>query len=249
MLSSLLLPALALMGTADARPHSPPRGPPPAFFLAGDSTTAPAGGWGDAFVASLTKGSTGINFGHSGATTSSFRADGDWDQVIESVRNHTKTHRPFVTIQFGHNDQKTEEGLAVFLDNLVQFDEEVRAAGGEPIFLTSLERRRFTSNGTIEHTLDNVVALTIEAAGETGARWADLNAASRAYLEAIGPENSATYNLDETDRTHLNDAGGVVFAGLVGLLLEGLEPSFAKYIGTDPELEAALEAGEYYYPE
>jgi lysophospholipase L1-like esterase len=249
MLSSFVLPALALMGTADARPHPPARGPPPAFFLAGDSTTAPAGGWGDAFVASLTKGSTGINFGHSGATTSSFRAGGDWDEVISAVKNHTKTHRPFVTIQFGHNDQKTESGLAVFVDNLVRFDEEVRAAGGEPIFLTSLARRNYLDDGTVKQDLGNVVEMTIQAAEQTGARWANLNEASRAYLNSIGEEDAMTYNLSEDDHTHLNDAGGVVFAGIVAQLLKGLEPAFDSYIDVDPQLVAALEAGEYYYPE
>ena len=57
-----------------------------------------------------------------------------------------------------------------------------------------------------------------------------------------------TYNLSEDDHTHLNDAGGVVFAGVVAQLLKDLEPSFDPYIEVDAELVAALEAGEYYYP-
>ncbi|KAL2812751.1 SGNH hydrolase-type esterase domain-containing protein [Aspergillus granulosus] len=248
MLSSYLPPAIALMSTALAKPCQI-RDLPPAFFLAGDSTTAPNGGWGDAFVASLTGGSAGTNFGHSGATTSSFRAGGDWDNVLSAVESHNSTHRPFVTIQFGHNDQKTEEGLAVFVENLVQFDEEVRAAGGEPIFLTSLARRNYEDDGTVRQDLGNVVELTIQAAEQTGARWADLNEASREYLNAIGEENAMTYNLSEDDHTHLNEAGGVVFAGVVAQLLKGLEPSFDSYINVDPELAAALDSGEYYYPE
>ncbi|KAL2841878.1 SGNH hydrolase-type esterase domain-containing protein [Aspergillus pseudoustus] len=247
MLSSYLLPALALMSTARAKPR-PVRDLPPAFFLAGDSTTAPDGGWGDAFVASLTGRSTGTNFGHSGATTSSFRSGGDWDELLTAVESHKDKYRPIVTIQFGHNDQKTEEGLAVFVENLVQFDEDVRAAGGEPIFLTSLSRRNYLDDGTVKQDLGNVVNLTIEAAEQTGARWANLNEASREYLNAIGEEDAMTYNLSEDDHTHLNDAGGVVFAGVVAQLLKGLEPSFDPYIEVDAELVAALEAGEYYYP-
>ncbi|KAL3456250.1 SGNH hydrolase-type esterase domain-containing protein [Aspergillus heterothallicus] len=247
MISSYILPTLALLGIARAKPCQT-RDLPPAFFLAGDSTTAPNGGWGDAFVASLIDGSIGTNFGHSGATTSSFRSGGDWDELLAAVESHKDAYRPIVTIQFGHNDQKTEEGLAVFVENLVRFDEEVRAAGGEPIFLTSLSRRNYQDDGTVKQDLGNVVELTIEAAEQTGACWADLNEASREYLNAIGEENAMTYNLSEDDHTHLNDAGGVVFAGVVAQLLKGLEPSFDSYIDVDPELVAALESGEYYYP-
>lgn len=52
-----------------------------AFFLAGDSTTAVNGGWGDGFVAILLNDAIGENKGHSGATTASFVAGGDWAEV------------------------------------------------------------------------------------------------------------------------------------------------------------------------
>ncbi|KAL5337244.1 SGNH hydrolase-type esterase domain-containing protein [Aspergillus crustosus] len=242
-----ILPAALAVAGAYAAP--PKRALPPAFFLAGDSTTAPNGGWGDAFVVSLTGGSTGDNFGDSGATTSSFRNEGFWDDVLAAVESHKNGYQPYVTIQFGHNDQKTEAGLAAFVDNLVQFDADVRAAGGEPIFLTSLARRNFESDGTLRQDLGNVKKLTIQAAEQTGALWADLNEVSREYVIAIGEEDSHTYNLSEDDNTHINEEGGVVFAGIVGLLLEGLKPEFEEFIDIDPELVEALEAGEYFYPE
>jgi hypothetical protein len=72
---------------------------PPAFFLAGDSTTAPNGGWGDEFLPLLKNGATGKNFGHSGATTSSFKADGDWGKVLAAVNLSLTSYRPYVTIQ------------------------------------------------------------------------------------------------------------------------------------------------------
>ncbi|KAL4912654.1 SGNH hydrolase-type esterase domain-containing protein [Aspergillus aurantiobrunneus] len=246
MLSSYILPALLCAGSASAGPTK--RALPPAFFLAGDSTTAPDGGWGDAFVASLTGGSTGTNFGDSGTTTGSFRSDGYWDDVLAAVESHSGEYTPYVTIQFGHNDQKTDSGLAAFLDNLVQFDADVRAAGGEPIFLTSLSRRNFGDDGTVTDDLANVRELTIQAAKQTGALWADLNVASREYLNAIGEENAHTYNLAEDDNTHVNEEGGVVFAGIVGMLLKDLNAEFDEFISIDSELVTAVEAGEYYYP-
>ena len=76
--------------------------PPPAFFLAGDSTTAvqssDGGGWGNGFLSFLKAPAVGINFGHNGATTKSFVEMGDWATVIAEVKNHTD-FRSFVTIQ------------------------------------------------------------------------------------------------------------------------------------------------------
>lgn len=75
---------------------------PPAFFLAGDSTTAAqgccGGGWGNGFLSTLHNGSLGSNFGHNGATTVSFVVDGDWADVLESVSRYSKDYTPYVTI-------------------------------------------------------------------------------------------------------------------------------------------------------
>lgn len=72
------------------------------WLLAGDSTTAPNGGWGDAFLATTVEdGSSGKNYGHSGATTKSFRAGGDWSKVIDEVGSHKDEYRVYVTIQVG----------------------------------------------------------------------------------------------------------------------------------------------------
>jgi hypothetical protein len=70
------------------------------WLLAGDSTTAPGGGWGDAFLSTtVAPGSSGANYGHSGATTASFRAGGDWDRVLSAIAANRDTKRVYVTIQ------------------------------------------------------------------------------------------------------------------------------------------------------
>lgn len=63
---------------------------PPFFLLAGDSTTATqssnGGGWGDGSInKTLFQGTKGRNFGHNGATTVSYRAGGDWFDVLETA--------------------------------------------------------------------------------------------------------------------------------------------------------------------
>ena len=84
---------------------------PAAFFLAGDSTTAVNGGWGDGFLATLRNSAIGQNRGHSGATTASFVAGGDWGKVLNLVKSNKAKYDCYVTIQFGHNDQVITDPL------------------------------------------------------------------------------------------------------------------------------------------
>ena len=96
-LSNFLATLLAIGATALP---SRPKGKPAYFVLAGDSTTAPDGGWGDGFLSTAVREPAGgINLGHSGATTVSFRDGGDWAAVLDQVKSHTETHDVFVTIQ------------------------------------------------------------------------------------------------------------------------------------------------------
>ena len=70
------------------------------WLLAGDSTTAPDGGWGDAFLSTtVASGSSGHNWAKSGATTKSFRDGGYWKKVIDDVKKYKTDYRVYVTIQ------------------------------------------------------------------------------------------------------------------------------------------------------
>ena len=73
----------------------------PAYWvLTGDSTTAPKGGWVDGFLATtVSSGSSGRNFGHSGASTASFRAGGDWSNVVKEIKARKDKNNVLVTIQ------------------------------------------------------------------------------------------------------------------------------------------------------
>lgn len=76
---------------------------PPAFFLAGDSTTAAqswnGGGWGAGFLTTLQKGAFGINYGVNGATTVTYVNESYWATVLNSVEKYQKQYDPYVTIQ------------------------------------------------------------------------------------------------------------------------------------------------------
>lgn len=115
---------------------------PPAFFLAGDSTTAVqssgGGGWGNGFLSFLVSPAWGENLGHNGATTVSCVDGGDWDTVLGYVSDNRDEFDTYVTIQFGHNDQKPEKGISLeqFQTNLENLATEVKEAGATPVSLS-----------------------------------------------------------------------------------------------------------------
>ena len=89
--------AISLVG---ASPLSVQADRPVYWLLAGDSTTAPNGGWGDGYLATtVAAGSSGHNYGHSGATTASFRAGGDWGKITKDIGTYKDKYNVYVTIQ------------------------------------------------------------------------------------------------------------------------------------------------------
>ena len=241
---------------ATALPSQQAKARPPYFALAGDSTTAVqstgGGGWGDGFLnTTLHKGATGKNFGHNGATTVSFRQGGDWANVLAAVKDASKNYDPYVTIQFGHNDQKPDKNISMadLTNNLIAYVKEVRAVPATPILVTSLSRRSYNSSGLIVLNLADVTAATKEAAKQTGADIIDLNSASTKYLNAIGKDKAHTYNLNPTDNTHLNDEGSVVFGNQVAMLIDEEVPELKKYVKPVASIAKALKAGKYIFPE
>ncbi|KAB5531452.1 SGNH hydrolase-type esterase domain-containing protein [Coniochaeta sp. 2T2.1] len=239
LLSALTHPVLAILGllgtTASASPVKdrnpyPCTKKPPAFFLAGDSTTAVqstgGGGWGNGFLSFLRDGAWGVNYGHNGATTASFVKGGDWATVLGRAREAREEFDVYVTIQFGHNDQKPAANISLsqYQSNLEDLARQVRSAGGEPILLTPLTRRVFTAPHNATDSLHNERLATIAAGAVVGARVLDLNLASLSYVNALGSVHAQAYNLNPTDMTHLNDWGSVVFGRMVADLLIGHSP-------------------------
>ncbi|KAF1931717.1 carbohydrate esterase family 12 protein [Didymella exigua CBS 183.55] len=240
-LLSLLPATIALPAALQPRADGPVY-----WLLAGDSTTATNGGWGDAFLSTtVEEGSSGKNYGHSGATTKSFRAGGDWAQVIDEVGTHKDDYRVYVTIQFGHNDQKATSGvtLADYKTNLANFASEATSAGAIPILVTPLTRRTF-SGGKVVENLANETAATIEVAEANQLHWINLNKASTNYVNAIGSAAADKYNLASGDRTHVNEWGGVVFSRIVSDLLVGKYPEeFESVTKKNETLSALIAAG------
>ncbi|KAI0467956.1 SGNH hydrolase-type esterase domain-containing protein [Xylaria cf. heliscus] len=222
----------------------------PAFILAGDSTTAVqasnGGGWGNGFLSFLIAPATGVNKGHNGATTKSFVAGGDWDVVKGLVGDYKDDgDEVFVTIQFGHNDQKDTSGVTLeqYTSNLVVLAGDVKALGGTPLLITPLTRRSFTSPNVASDSLHEQRLATISAAETSGTTYLDLNAASLAYVDAIGETAAHAYNLKDGDNTHLNAWGSVVFGRIVADLLLEKRPDLGQWIAANETMSELIKEG------
>ncbi|KAJ8065843.1 hypothetical protein OCU04_004947 [Sclerotinia nivalis] len=253
---------LLLVGLASTIFASPIYGAgPPAFLLAGDSTTAiqnaakTGGGWGNGFISTLQNGAGGINYGHNGATTVSFVSGGDWANVLASVAKYKSAYTTFVTIQFGHNDQKAKANISVaeYMTNLQNMAEDVVAAGATPILVTPISRRKFSSSGGVAQDLAVQANATISVAQSIGAFYIDLNRASTDYINDIGATNAETYNLTPTDFTHMNPAASVVFGNMVSELIgksvgSALGFDIKTYTTPNATIAKDIASGTYIFP-
>ncbi|KAK7691088.1 hypothetical protein QCA50_006191 [Cerrena zonata] len=220
---------------------------PTSFVLIGDSTTnnntvPNSGGWGNGFCNSLVPGTPCINTAHDGATTGSFVASGLFNISLAAIQGEvSRGRRTLVTIQFGHNDQKIAPPESMGA-NMTAMVEQIRAISGEPVLVTSLTRRTFFSNGTINDALGPWADETILVAQEQDTHLLDLHAASIKYVEAIGPDAAHRLNRLPDDNTHLNANGTIVFGRMVANLMAESFPHQLPII-PNPELSFNISHG------
>ncbi|KAI0392405.1 carbohydrate esterase family 12 protein [Xylariaceae sp. FL0594] len=246
--SSLVLAATTSVLAAASLIHPPPPlRKPPAFFLAGDSTTAPDGGWGNGVLGPLVDPAWGVNVGQSGATTASYVAAGKWANVTAYVREYAKTYDCYVTISFGHNDQKPQNNVSfdTYQQNLINFAKEVEELGGTALLTSSLARRVFPDDphNATDSLHEERLAAIRAAANVTGSSIIDLNAASLEYVDAIGRDAAWAYNWGPSDYTHLNPRGEAVFGRMVVDLITRARPELRSWFAPNRTLSYALRHG------
>ncbi|KDQ16242.1 carbohydrate esterase family 12 protein [Botryobasidium botryosum FD-172 SS1] len=146
-----------------------------------------------------------------GATTGTFVDGGYWALVLKDIKEQVAAKREtWVTIQFGHNDQKIAPPESMGT-NITSFVRQIRQLGAQPILITSLSRRSFTNGGKISDTLGPWADETIRVAAAEKTHLLDLHKYSIQYLESIGPDAAYRLNKSPTDYTHLNTNGTIVF--------------------------------------
>ncbi|MGW1817651.1 rhamnogalacturonan acetylesterase [Streptomyces sp. NPDC002125] len=186
-------PALADGGRGRPRPRT--------LHIAGDSTAAqkyaaaaPETGWGMALPFFLGRSLTVANHAMNGRSSKSFIDEGRLTILLEGVRPGD-----LVLIQFGHNDEKTEDPArgtdpyTTYQEYLRQYIVGARERGAEPVLITPVERRRFAEDGTAKPTHGEYPAAMRALAAEEGVALLDLQALSLARWQELGPDGTLAY--------------------------------------------------------
>jgi lysophospholipase L1-like esterase len=225
-------------------------------ILVGDSTMATKSGYGDALCARFTPDVTCVNLARGGRSTSSFRAEGRWDEVERMLKDGAGFKATYVLVQFGHNDQPGKPGRSTdlvtqFPANMARYAQETRALNGVPVLVTPLTRRTF-KGAYLKDDLAPWAAATRRAAAQEHAVLLDLNKDSAAAVQAMGQIEADTlavvprppgYGLpvdpnkvepagaakSAFDRTHLGTKGADFFARMVERELVAARPETAAY--------------------
>jgi lysophospholipase L1-like esterase len=234
VVAALALAALGVLGAARGAPR-------PTLWLVGDSTMATRAdttrtwerGWGQLLPRFLDTTRVAVrNHAANGRSTRSFRAEGRWQAVLDSVRRGDR-----VLVQFGHNDQKQEDSTRFtnpytgYRRNLERFVDEARGRGASPVLLTPIARRKFNAQGTLEDTHGAYTLVVREVARDRKVPMIDLQLLTEELVAQAGPERSKEYFVwappgatplypeGRQDDTHLNAAGATAVARLAARAL------------------------------
>lgn len=186
----------------------------PVVALIGDSTVTAGKGWGGAFAELLDGRAEVRNFAVGGRSAKSYTDENRLPGALA-------VEPDYVFIQFGHNGQpgkgeyRETDPDGNYRDYLRQFVVAIRAAGAEPIIVSSLTRRHFDDHGRIVSTLYPWADGARAVAEELDVAFVDLHARSIAYHNRAGRRRSALFNHSPDDRTHLNALGARIVAGMI----------------------------------
>ena len=212
---------------------------PITVFLAGNSTVVdqtvePWAAWGQMIPRFFKPGGVVVaNHAESGETLKAFVGERRLAKLLSTMKRGD-----YLFVEFAHNDQKAGpmyvEPFTTYKEYLLKFANEARARGATPVFVTSMLRRSFDSTGHIINTLGDYPAAMRQLAAEEHIALIDLNAMSRRFYEALGPEKSkkafvhysaGTYPdqvAELKDDTHFNNYGAYEMARMV---VQGLKDS------------------------
>jgi lysophospholipase L1-like esterase len=218
------------------------------IWMCGDSTMSskekkayPETGWGMPFVYFWDSTVTIENLAKNGRSTSSFRNEGLWKQVLDNAKEGD-----YVFIQFGHNDEvptkKTYTTEVEFKNNLKQYIKEAKSKKAIPILLTPMARRKFDAAGKIEGTHDVYSQIVRDVAKEEKVILFDMDKITQQLYQQFGVENSKllflqlkpgehpNYPDGKEDNTHFNELGARLVAQAVLSEIKKQIPELAERI-------------------
>lgn len=245
-----------------------PAGAVTTIFLCGDSTVVdqdnePWASWGQMFPWFFDEGIAIANYAESGERADTFIAAGRLEKILSVLQPGD-----YVFVEFGHNDQKIDSqpgkgAYYYFATQLKTFVDEVRAAGGIPVFVTPTCRRNFDEDGMIVEThLDYPEAMEWVAAREE-VPLIDLHRLSAVFFEALGPDDSKAafvhypagsypgMDKDVADNTHFSPYGAFELAkcvvGSIQIMGLPIAANIINFYGFNPAYPDLPE--DYYWVE
>lgn len=215
--------------------------PPINVYMIGDSTMAdkpnpdtnPERGWGQLLPQFFDDQVAVHNVAVNGRSTKSFIDEGKWTAVLGRLKSGD-----YVFIQFGHNDEKSEDSSrytdpqTTFRRNLERFVAEARAKGATPVLFTPIVRRKFDAQGNLEDTHGAYPAAVRDVAAALSVPLIDLQPLTEKLVRAAGAEDSKRlyvwvapgeskmYPEGRQDDTHLSVLGATSVARLAALALQ-----------------------------
>lgn len=221
------------------------------IYYAGDSTvqyngedTYPQTGLGQVLDRFLAPDIAVSNHGKNGRSTKSFLDEFRLAPIYDKI-----TEGDFLFIQFGHNDEKSEDPARYtipegsFQENLEKFVNAARNKKAYPVFISPLTRRIINQDGSIEE--DKHVPYTRameELAERLKVPFIDLNRLSLNKLIEAGYEETEDWYMNlkpgefpnypegQVDNTHLREKGALIYAELIADALSELGGVYAALI-------------------
>jgi lysophospholipase L1-like esterase len=212
----------------------------PRLYIVGDSTASiyalslyPRTGWAQILQNFFITDSVIVaDSAVSGRSSKSFYDEGRWTSIKNSLRKGD-----YVIIQFGHNDEKTDDAArgtlpgSTFKQYLSIYIDDAIAKGAIPILATPIERNSWRNNTTLSSThitADGDYPQAIRDLATTKKiDLIDATALTKAFFEKIGKDSttrlflnlaageSPNYPSGNTDNTHLQERGAKAVAQLV----------------------------------
>jgi lysophospholipase L1-like esterase len=220
----------------------------PTVYIAGDSTVVdqdkePWAAWGQMLPSFFNDKVAIANDAESGETIKSFAGERRFDKIMSTI------HRgDYLFMQFAHNDQKPGGGfvpIPEYEELLCRYIALARAKGAHPVLVTSMNRRSFAADASIEATLAGYPDAMRQVAREQGVPLIDLNAMSKTLFEAMGPEGTVKAFVhypantfpdqpeELKDNTHFNSYGALELAKCVVEGIRAAHLPLAKDIRRD----------------
>ncbi|HVU32907.1 MAG TPA: rhamnogalacturonan acetylesterase [Opitutaceae bacterium] len=213
----------------------------PTIYVLGDSTVCdqprePYTSWGQMLTAFFKPEVAVANHAESGETYRDSIGRRRLDKIASLLQPGD-----WVLMQFGHNDQKqiaahTGGPFTTYIQEIKRHVEEIRAHGGNPVIVSSMERRRFDEKGKLVPSLTEYAEASRKAAEEFHVPFIDLNAMSIRFYEALGPKRSAVAFAapnGRVDNTHHDNYGAYQLAQCIVEAIREQHLAIAKYIVDD----------------